>query len=95
MQGNYNRQSERRRWKKYNLCEPGNRFGKGRAKVNVMSWETIMRQYVNEMRQSYDYILIDTMPSLGMMTINALVAADSVLIPGGCILVREGTSTVN
>ena len=33
-----------------------------------------MRQYVNEMRQSYDYILIDTMPSLGMMTINALVA---------------------
>ena len=49
--------------------------------VNVMSRETIMRQYVNEMRQSYDYILIDTMPSLGMMTINALVAADSVLIP--------------
>ena len=38
--------------------------------VNVMSRETIMRQYVNEMRQSYDYILI-----------NALVAADSVLIP--------------
>lgn len=49
--------------------------------VNVMSRETIMRQYVNEMRRSYDYILIDTMPSLGMMTINALVAADSVLIP--------------
>ncbi len=49
--------------------------------VNVMSRETIMRQYVNEMRRFYDYILIDTMPSLGMMTINALVAADSVLIP--------------
>lgn len=49
--------------------------------VNVMSRETIMRQYVYEMRQLYDYILIDTMPSLGMMTINALVAADSVLIP--------------
>lgn len=49
--------------------------------VNVMSREIIMRQYVNEMRRSYDYILIDTMPSLGMMTINALVAADSVLIP--------------
>lgn len=49
--------------------------------VNVMSRETILREYVNEMRNRYDYILIDTMPSLGMMTINALVAADSVLIP--------------
>lgn len=49
--------------------------------VNVMSRETIMRQYVEGMRPFYDYILIDTMPSLGMMTINALVAADSVLIP--------------
>ena len=48
--------------------------------VNVMSRETILREYVNEMRNRYDYILIDTMPSLGMMTINALVAADSVLI---------------
>lgn len=49
--------------------------------VNIMSRETILRQYVNEVRKEYDYILIDTMPSLGMLTINALVAADSVLIP--------------
>ncbi|MFR5631511.1 MAG: ParA family protein [Monoglobales bacterium] len=49
--------------------------------VNVMSRETILRQYVEEIRDNYDYILIDTMPSLGMLTINALVAADSVLIP--------------
>lgn len=49
--------------------------------VNVMSRETILRQYVNTLRDRYDYILIDTMPSLGMMTINALVAADTVLIP--------------
>ena len=49
--------------------------------VNVMSRETILRQYVDKIRKDYDYILIDTMPSLGMMTINALVAADSVLIP--------------
>lgn len=49
--------------------------------VNVMSRETILRQYINQIRDAYDYVLIDTMPSLGMMTINALVAADSVLIP--------------
>ncbi len=49
--------------------------------VNVMSRETILRQYVDRIRHRYDFILIDTMPSLGMLTINALVAADSVLIP--------------
>ncbi|MCC8163293.1 MAG: AAA family ATPase [Lachnospiraceae bacterium] len=49
--------------------------------VNVMSRETILRQYVRSVRDQYDYILIDCMPSLGMITINALVAADCVLIP--------------
>lgn len=49
--------------------------------VNVMSRETILRQYISGLRDNYDFILIDCMPSLGMMTINALVAADSVLIP--------------
>lgn len=43
--------------------------------VNVMSRETILRQYINQVRPYYDYIIIDTMPSLGMLTINALVAA--------------------
>ena len=49
--------------------------------VNVMSRETVLRSYIEIVRESYDYILIDCMPSLGMMTINALVASDTVLIP--------------
>ena len=49
--------------------------------INVMSREMIMKEYVDEMCNYYDYILIDCMPSLGMMTINALAAADAVLIP--------------
>lgn len=49
--------------------------------VNVMSREQILRLYLEEIKDRYDYILIDCMPSLGMITINALVAADSVLIP--------------
>lgn len=51
------------------------------ALVNVMSREMVLRQYLNELEGQYDFILIDCMPSLGMITINALVAADSVLIP--------------
>ena len=51
------------------------------ALVIVMSRETILRQYLGSLKSQYEYILIDCMPSLGMITINALVAADSVLIP--------------
>ena len=40
-----------------------------------------MKTYLETVRDRYDYILIDCMPSLGMLTINALVAADSVVIP--------------
>ena len=48
---------------------------------NIMSREYVLRNYIDSVRKNYDYILIDCTPSLGMMTINALVAADSVIIP--------------
>lgn len=49
--------------------------------VNTMSRETILRQYLDTVKQNYDFILLDCMPSLGMLTVNALAAADTVLIP--------------
>ena len=51
------------------------------AMTSIMSREVMMREYLERVKEKYDYILIDCMPSLGMMTVNALVAADSVLIP--------------
>ena len=51
------------------------------ALFNVMSRESVLKKYVNKVKGNYDYVLIDCMPSLGMMTINALAAADSVIIP--------------
>ena len=50
------------------------------AMINVMSREYIMRELVSAYRPNFDYILIDCMPSLGMLTVNALAAADSVII---------------
>lgn len=49
--------------------------------VNTMSRETVLRSYIDTVKSGYDDVLIDCMPSLGMMTINALAAADSVIIP--------------
>ena len=51
------------------------------AMTSIMSREVMMREYLERVKEKYEYILIDCMPSLGMMTVNALVAADSVLIP--------------
>lgn len=48
---------------------------------NVMSREYVLKSYIDSVSKNYDYILIDCMPSLGMMTINALAAADRVIIP--------------
>lgn len=49
--------------------------------INIMSREFVLKNYINTIRQNYDYILIDCMPSLGMLTVNALIAADRVIIP--------------
>lgn len=49
--------------------------------MGVISRETILREFIEQVKGSYDYIIIDCMPSLGMLTINALACADSVLIP--------------
>lgn len=49
--------------------------------VNTMSRESVLRNYLNEVKAKYDYVLIDCMSSLGMITVNALAAADSVIIP--------------
>ena len=49
--------------------------------VNVMSRESVMKNTLTNYKDKYDYILIDCMPSLGMITINALASADKVIIP--------------
>ena len=49
--------------------------------INEMSRERVLKTYVDTVRIKYDYIIIDCMPSLGMMTFNALCTADSVIIP--------------
>ena len=49
--------------------------------VNAMSREKVLSNLLKDVKKDYDYILIDCMPSLGMITINALTAADEVIIP--------------
>lgn len=49
--------------------------------ANIVGRETVLRDYIDKIKNEYDYIIIDCMPSLGMLTINALSCADSVLIP--------------
>ena len=61
--------------------------------VNMEGREFIMKQFVDKIKDQYDYIFIDCLPSLGIITVNALTAADSVLIPIQCeIFALEGFS---
>lgn len=49
--------------------------------ANVMSRETVFKRVLSRVKDKYDYIVIDSNPTLSLMTINALTAADSVIIP--------------
>jgi len=49
--------------------------------VNAFTRELILKEMLEPVRREYDFILVDCLPSLGLLTINALSAADSVLIP--------------
>lgn len=49
--------------------------------MNAMSRETTLRNYLSQVKDRYEFVLIDCMPSLSMVTLNALSAADSVIIP--------------
>lgn len=51
------------------------------ALVNTMNRERILKQFLEPIKGNYDYVLLDCMPSLGMLTVNALAAADAALVP--------------
>ncbi|MEN8120645.1 MAG: AAA family ATPase [Bacteroidota bacterium] len=52
--------------------------------LNLPEREMILKDVINKIKDDYDYVLIDCSPSLGLLTLNALTAADSVLIPVQC-----------
>ena len=52
--------------------------------INLNNREDKMKSVLNEIRKSYDFIIIDCSPSLGLITINALTASDSVIVPVQC-----------
>lgn len=64
--------------------------------INREKREYILRGILHQIRDNYDYIFIDCLPSLGLITVNALTAADSVLIPVQCeVFSLEGLSKLH
>ena len=55
--------------------------GMDTALVNIMNRERALKNYIDKVKDNYDYVIIDCTPSLGMLTINSLTAADEVIIP--------------
>ena len=51
------------------------------ALVNTMNRERVLKQFLEPIKGNYDYVLLDCMPSLGMLTVNALAASDAALVP--------------
>ena len=49
--------------------------------VNAMSRESVLKQYLEPLKKEYDFIILDCMPSLGMLTVNALAASDQLIVP--------------
>ena len=67
------------------LCTPGeNEIDRLGVADNRVAREFALKEVIDKIRDQYDYIIIDTPPSLGILTINGLVAADTVLIPLQC-----------
>jgi chromosome partitioning protein len=52
--------------------------------INVPNREKIMRKVISKIKENYDFVIIDCSPSLGLIVVNALTAADSVIIPVQC-----------
>ena len=70
------------------------------ALVNTMNRERILKQFLEPVKGNYDYVLLDCMPSLGMLTVNALAAADAALrlsrssLSGAWALTSEASETI-
>lgn len=61
--------------------------------ANIENREFVMRGFIDKIKDDYDYIIIDCLPSLGLITVNALTAADSIIVPVQCeIFALEGLS---